>query len=227
MDRDKAPGPDGPEAEHRDSLDHPVSVGSAPDGGQGPTAGAARRRRRTVALATAAVLVLGGGGAWLASGSPGPDRQSAAGAGAPGVSVVPSGGSPSGGAGRAPKGPGGGSATGPIASPAPGNAPAARSYTQDGRRLTVWFWSGVCEKFGLRADESAPGRVAVRVVVTEPVPKGEACVMMAKYNSVSVQLDQPLGGRAVVDSVTGKALPLRGPHRVLPMPGGSVEPGPR
>ncbi|MFJ4919325.1 hypothetical protein [Streptomyces sp. NPDC088725] len=83
------------------------------------------------------------------------------------------------------------------------------SYSAEGRTLTLRFWGGVCGEYGVSADESG---TAVKVKVTGPVsdpPDGkEVCVALAKEVTARTTLDRPLGGRQVVDGVTGDVIPL-------------------
>ncbi|MFE4874140.1 hypothetical protein [Streptomyces sp. NPDC056682] len=97
----------------------------------------------------------------------------------------------------------------PSGSALGGHAPALESYavTPDGHTLTVTFWGGVCSAYRASADESGGG---VRVTVTGKVrdPK-KMCVALAKQQTVTVELNQPLGARQVVDADTGKELPKK------------------
>ncbi|WP_405013696.1 hypothetical protein [Kitasatospora sp. NBC_01539] len=108
-----------------------------------------------------------------------------------------------------------GQPTGPgiaVGEPAPTAAslPATGYALKDGTHLTVVFQAGVCEKYGLRADEQAPGLVRVRVVVTQPAPRGTACTAVVETQSVGAQLASPLGDRKVVDMASGTTLTVRG-----------------
>ncbi|MFC8449142.1 hypothetical protein [Kitasatospora sp. NPDC057223] len=104
----------------------------------------------------------------------------------------------------APKGPG--IAPGEPA-PVPGG-PQTISYRADGNRLTVWFSAGICEKYGLKADESRAGQVGVRIVVTTPIPPGQVCAAVAEKQSATVDLAKPLAGRTVLDTAGGTEVPL-------------------
>ncbi|MFE3108555.1 hypothetical protein ACFXKJ_33225 [Kitasatospora indigofera] len=102
-------------------------------------------------------------------------------------------------------------ATPGIAPGEPAPVPGARQtigYQLSGNRLTVQFYGGICEKYGLKADESQPGRVTVRIVVAAPMPAGTACAAVAKRQAVTADLKGPLMGRAVVDASTGAEVPL-------------------
>lgn len=83
-------------------------------------------------------------------------------------------------------------------------------YTSNGDVLTVDFYAGICEKYGLKADQSTAGRVVVTVVVTKHAPAGQMCSMVEVMQHVSANLGSPLDGRTVIDSATGKALPQNG-----------------
>ncbi|MGP9021226.1 hypothetical protein ACT1U9_22870 [Streptomyces sp. BR1] len=95
----------------------------------------------------------------------------------------------------------------PPGHPSPAGHQALVSYAigQDGRTLTVSFWGGVCDTYAATADESGKD-VRVRVGVAHHDPK-KICVMLAKKESVTVDLHQTLGARQVVDADTGQALP--------------------
>ncbi|MFC5662118.1 hypothetical protein ACFP3U_03875 [Kitasatospora misakiensis] len=96
----------------------------------------------------------------------------------------------------------------------------AITYRVDGSKLTVWFYGGVCQRYALKADESKPGRVDVRVTTAAPVPAGQACAELAKRQTVTADLKQPLQGRAVTDLATGQAVPLEADPKIGPDPGG-------
>ncbi|GAA4996265.1 hypothetical protein GCM10025734_27790 [Kitasatospora paranensis] len=113
-----------------------------------------------------------------------------------------------------------GSPTGPgiaVGEPAPTarRMPATGYSLQDGTHLTVYFFGGVCDQYGLRADESVTGQVRVQVVITKPAGPGKACPQLVKQESVSTQLARPLDGRKVVDLGSGTTLGVTGD-----MPGG-------
>ncbi|MFJ5550178.1 hypothetical protein [Streptomyces sp. NPDC093225] len=95
-----------------------------------------------------------------------------------------------------------------LAADAPTVPPASApgfSYQEDGRRLTVHFWGGVCSTYSASVRESA---TAVTVKITDtPTDPHKACIMIAKEMSLTVTLEQPLGDRKVIDATTGKTLP--------------------
>ncbi|MFJ1702217.1 hypothetical protein [Kitasatospora sp. NPDC088346] len=191
---------------------------------------AARRRRAAAALA-GLMLSVGALAACAEGGptasSPGPASGSAApGSTGPTASASPS---PSDSASAAPS-------TDPRPSTAPPSASAAPTipgiavgepdptaprfpvtgYRVDGgTKLVVSFYGGVCDRYGLKAEEATPGVIRVRVVITEPAPKGQACAALAKPTDVSAQLDKPYHGEAVLDLATGEQVQPVG------------EPGPR
>jgi hypothetical protein len=69
----------------------------------------------------------------------------------------------------------------------------------------VTFWGGVCGGYEASAEESAKKvTVAVRPKETD---RKQVCVKMARQQTVEVELDEPLGGRAVVDAADGEAMP--------------------
>ncbi|GAA2157882.1 hypothetical protein GCM10009760_60400 [Kitasatospora kazusensis] len=73
--------------------------------------------------------------------------------------------------------------------------------------LTVYFYGGTCDTYGLKTDESKAGEVDVRVVIAQPAPRGRECPALVKKNAVSAQLGHPLAGRKVVDLATGQEVP--------------------
>nr|BEK65427.1 hypothetical protein KPHV_26540 [Kitasatospora purpeofusca] len=94
----------------------------------------------------------------------------------------------------------------------------AITYRVDGTKLTVWFYGGICQRYALKADESKPGRVDVRVTTAAPVPAGQACADLAKRQTVTADLKQPLQGRAVTDLATGQEVPLEADAKIGPDP---------
>ncbi|WP_406113982.1 hypothetical protein [Kitasatospora purpeofusca] len=94
----------------------------------------------------------------------------------------------------------------------------AITYRVDGSKLTVWFYGGICQRYALKADESKPGRVDVRVTTAAPVPAGQACADLAKRQTVTADLKQPLQGRAVTDLATGQEVPLEADAKIGPDP---------
>ncbi|MGW4651118.1 hypothetical protein [Kitasatospora sp. NPDC004289] len=102
-----------------------------------------------------------------------------------------------------------------VGEPDPNGKAPGVSYRVDGLRLTVTFYGGVCEKYGLKLDESKPGTVQAKVVVREPQPAGQACAAIAKLQEVSADLKTQLEGRTVFDQNTGQELPRnQGPDEV-------------
>ena len=84
---------------------------------------------------------------------------------------------------------------------------AGTGYTSNGDELTVKFFAGICDKYGLRADQSTSGQVRVSVVVTQYPQAGTRCPMLVRQQQVSTDLGSPLDGRTVVDTADGKPLP--------------------
>ncbi|WP_046496513.1 hypothetical protein [Streptomyces odonnellii] len=99
--------------------------------------------------------------------------------------------------------------TAPESSPAPGREPGGglgfTSYGVDGRTLELRFMGGVCGSYAAVADESDTA-VTVRLSHTEPAP-GTVCITLAKEQTVSVRLAEPLGGRQVIDRASGERMP--------------------
>ncbi|WP_441246488.1 hypothetical protein [Kitasatospora sp. McL0602] len=92
--------------------------------------------------------------------------------------------------------------------PAPVKLLPALGYTSQGTTLTVYFYGGTCEQYGLKADESKPGQVSVRVVVTKAATPGRVCSQLVKKDAVTTQLSHPLEGRTVIDQSNGQEVPL-------------------
>lgn len=186
-------------------------------------------RRRSVVFATGAVIALGG---MAACGST--DQSGSAGTAQPSVTAVaPSGspvvpGSPEASPTAVPTasptavpapvpsgGPDAGGPTGPgiaVGEPAPTTAalPATGYALDKGTHLTVFFFGGTCEEYGLKADEHVTGQVRVRVVVERPAPPGKACPAVVVKSSVAAQLGSALGDRKVVDLTSGATLTVSG-----------------
>ena len=101
-----------------------------------------------------------------------------------------------------------------LTSPSPAGTPAripADSYSTDGLKLTINFAAGVCDKYGLQADETQAGKVLVTIVITESAPPGRICPALVKFQSVSTDLASPLDQRRVVDTTDGHTVTLAGP----------------
>ncbi len=117
-------------------------------------------------------------------------------------------------------GPDGPAPTGPgIAPGEPAPVPGglqSMSYRTDGNRLTVWFYGGICEKYGLKVDESRAGQVGIRFVATSTMAPGQACAAVAMKQSVTAELAKPLMGRAVLDTARGTEVPLEADPHVAP-----------
>ncbi|WP_426403418.1 hypothetical protein ACN9M0_09455 [Streptomyces sp. R-07] len=101
----------------------------------------------------------------------------------------------------------------PPVKPSPpdeGTAPARQveSYrpAEDGRKLTVTFWGGVCSTYTAKAVET-PEKVTVRI--DEKADPGRVCIAIAKEITLTVSLQSPLGDRPVVDAARGQAVPRR------------------
>ena len=75
----------------------------------------------------------------------------------------------------------------------------------DDSALQVRFWGGVedCYEYAVRAEESAD---TVALSLSERTMFDGACIDMAQEYDRTVRLDEPLGGRRVVDADTGETL---------------------
>ncbi|QMU75851.1 hypothetical protein GXW83_08970 [Streptacidiphilus sp. PB12-B1b] len=163
--------------------------------------------RRLVTTAVVAALTVGGAAACqsgTASAKPSATPVSSMSGGAPStpVSVPPS--STPGASGSPSIQPGGTMIPGP---PTAGQSFKGLGYTSNGDILTVRFFAGVCEKYGLHADQSTPGKVLTTIVVTQHPTAGQRCPMVITQQQVSTDLGSPLDGRAVVDTSSDKPLP--------------------
>jgi hypothetical protein len=71
---------------------------------------------------------------------------------------------------------------------------------EDDRTVTLTFWSGVEECYGLdRADvEEGPDEVVI-TLYTGRVPGDHVCIEIAVQATTTVTLDEPLGDRTLVD----------------------------
>ncbi|MGW6548583.1 hypothetical protein ACWGBH_37930, partial [Streptomyces massasporeus] len=101
----------------------------------------------------------------------------------------------------------------------PTSAPGPREekvdgYRAEGAELTVTFTGGVCADYDVKASETGD---EVTVSVTSTPWPGKVCIMIAKQFQETVQLDEPLGDRAVVNK-DGKAVPLAKEGARLPAP---------
>lgn len=81
-------------------------------------------------------------------------------------------------------------------------------YTQRDRRLGVAFTGGACSRYLVKAEETAE---QVRLRLFEiPDGSGRVCAAIALPVNAAVELDGPVGDRAVVDAATGRSLPRAG-----------------
>ncbi|QDQ11116.1 hypothetical protein [Streptomyces spectabilis] len=88
-------------------------------------------------------------------------------------------------------------------------------YSTSGRTLTVHFTGGVCSTYEASARESG-GRVSVKVAATEE--RGKVCIALAKFYTLPVTLEKPLGDRKVV-TPGGTAVPRdKGEVKAEPAP---------
>ncbi|WP_035850110.1 hypothetical protein [Kitasatospora azatica] len=82
------------------------------------------------------------------------------------------------------------------------------SYLTQNNQLTVFFFGGTCDKYGLKLNETKPGQVGVDVVITVPAKVGQMCPALVKRQSVTADLSQPLQGRTVINLRDGSDVPL-------------------
>jgi len=70
----------------------------------------------------------------------------------------------------------------------------------DARNLQVAFYSGVHECYGVDRVDVDYGSKAVSVTLfIGRVPGNQVCIEIAEYQAIEVELDEPLGGRKIVD----------------------------
>lgn len=70
----------------------------------------------------------------------------------------------------------------------------------DGDRLKLFFWGGVEDCYGVDHVDIEYGNDAVTATIFYGnKPDADVCIEIAEYQVVTVQLDEPLGGRDVVD----------------------------
>ncbi len=102
----------------------------------------------------------------------------------------------------------------PGSEPGPGGSPGPDEEVSQftsvtllagGRSVMVTFWGGVeaCYDYTVTATETAE---TVALTRTERFRGKGACIDRAVEHSRTVALDAPLGGRSVVDALTGKTL---------------------
>ncbi|POX40157.1 hypothetical protein C3486_15170 [Streptomyces sp. Ru73] len=81
------------------------------------------------------------------------------------------------------------------------------SVSDDGKKLTLRFWGGVCSDYSASADQSGTA-VTAQVTGKEKKPGG-VCVKIAKQFTKTVTLDTPLDGREVIDASSGETVPQK------------------
>jgi hypothetical protein len=72
----------------------------------------------------------------------------------------------------------------------------------EGTRVALRFWSGIapCSVLGRVDVSERPDRVTITLYVgREPIPEPVACIEIAAYYEVVVELSSPLAGRPVDD----------------------------
>ncbi|PYC72949.1 hypothetical protein C7C46_25515 [Streptomyces tateyamensis] len=176
---------------------------SACGGGSGSKASIAA----TVSPSSGASATAGGSADPAAPGqsaSPAPGNGSTPGAGAPSAGSTPGGSAPL----KPTTAPPAGGATPPDNPNDPQQRLKPTGYLTQGNQLTVFFFGGTCEKYGLKLNETKAGQVGVDVVVTQPARVGEMCPALVKSDSVVADLSQPLQGRSVVSLRDGSNVPL-------------------
>jgi len=70
----------------------------------------------------------------------------------------------------------------------------------DGDELKLYFWGGVEECYGVDHVNIEYGNdVVIATIFYGSKPHAEVCIEIAEYQVVTVPLDEPLGGRKIVD----------------------------
>ncbi|MGH3383957.1 MAG: hypothetical protein ACRDO1_05225 [Nocardioidaceae bacterium] len=104
-----------------------------------------------------------------------------------------------------------GAPTDPPSSPAQSTEVAVESYQPDGpTSVVLHYYIGVPECYGkvetVEVGETAK-EVKVRLLRTPPEDSGsKVCIDIANAKQTTIELEQPLGARAVVDVSTGRTL---------------------
>jgi hypothetical protein len=102
----------------------------------------------------------------------------------------------------------GGPAPGPtplMVTPRPGLVdPRPRSWESlevvDERTLLIQFYGGVEECYGLHHVDTEYGSDAITITLYEGrVPEAGVCIELAVLKEVRIELDEPVGGREIVD----------------------------
>jgi hypothetical protein len=164
------------------------------------------RRSRSRVIGALAVLAAGAAGLTacasstttagsVVSGSPSGVSSSPSGGVTPGGPILSPSPSPS-----SPGGSGVSGGSGKPTAPRPAHGIPITGYSTQGDVLTVYFFAGVCEKYGVTADQSQSDQVRVTVVVTSHAPTGQMCPMVISQQHASVDLGRPLDSRKVVDT---------------------------
>jgi hypothetical protein len=78
--------------------------------------------------------------------------------------------------------------------------PFEKVVVLDERTLEVRFWGGVEECYGVDRVDVKYGDSEITVIVHQGrVPTAEVCIEIAVLTAVRVNLDEPIGGRKIVD----------------------------
>lgn len=74
----------------------------------------------------------------------------------------------------------------------------------DDRTITLTFYTGIPECYGLDRADVAYGQEEVTITRYEgTVPGAQACIEIAVFASTTVMLDEPLDGRDIIDGAKG------------------------
>lgn len=70
----------------------------------------------------------------------------------------------------------------------------------DGDRLKLFFWGGVEDCYGVdHVDIEYGNEVVIATIFYGSKPNADVCIELAEYQAVVVQLDEPVGGREILD----------------------------
>jgi hypothetical protein len=70
----------------------------------------------------------------------------------------------------------------------------------DGDQLKLFFWGGVEDCYGVdHVDIEYANDVVIATIFYGNKPEAEMCIEIAEYQVVTVHLEEPLGGREIVD----------------------------
>ena len=75
--------------------------------------------------------------------------------------------------------------------------PAPPTVSPDGRKVTLFYWGGMCDDRANAEVKEGPTSVTITIVVT--TPRHEDCGLAAIRDKVTAHLDKPVGSRRFLD----------------------------